>query len=81
MSDTPTPDVAAPTDKATTTVDPSVWDAQVAVTGRPADQPPANSTFAERAAARNKQQKTETAKADDDAEKATAKRRPRSKAS
>lgn len=64
MSDTPTPDVAAPTDKATTTVDPSVWDAQVAVTGRPADQPPANSTFAERAAARNKQQKTETAKSD-----------------
>lgn len=54
-----------------------------AVTGRPndipAEGPPVNSTFAERAAARNKQQKTETAKADDD--KPPAKRRARSKAS
>ena len=58
-------------------------DEQPAVTGRPndigPDGPPANSTFAERAAARNKQQKTETAKADDD-EKPPAKRRSRSKA-
>lgn len=71
--------------KATTEADPTVWEEQPAVTGRPNDTPPegppSNSTFAERAAARNKQQKTETAKADDDAEKATAKRRPRSKAS
>lgn len=48
--------------------DPSNWDEQPAVTGRPndipAEGPPLNSTFAERAAARNKQQKTETAKAD-----------------
>lgn len=58
-------------------------DEQPAVTGRPndigPDGPGGNSTFAERAAARNKQQKTETAKADDD--KPPAKRRARSKAS
>ncbi len=32
--------------------DPSKWDEADAVTGRPADKPPANSTLAERAAAR-----------------------------
>lgn len=75
MSDTPSPEVAAPSEKATTTVDPSVWDDQPAVTGRPVDEPSGNSTFAERAAARNKQQKAETAKAEPDDE-SKAKRRP-----
>lgn len=65
--------------KATTEADPTVWEEQTAVTGRPndigPDGPPANSTFAERAAARNKQQKTETAK--DSGEPEPARKQPR----
>ena len=56
--------------KATTEADPTVWEEQPAVTGRPndigPDGPSANSTFAERAQARNKQQRTEVAKSDED---------------
>ena len=48
----------------------SKWEEQPAVTGRPndigPDGPSANSTFAERAQARNKQQRTEVAKSDED---------------
>ena len=66
--------VTAPTE-----VDTTMWEEQTAVTGRPndigPDGPPANSTFAERAAARNKQQKTETAK--DSGEPEPARKQPR----
>jgi len=51
-------------------VDPSMWDEQVAVTGRPndigPDGPPANSTFADRARSKNKQVSSVRAKAEAD---------------
>lgn len=48
-----TPDVEQqPSEKNTVgPIDPSIWDEQQAVTGRPNDTAPANSTFAERAKA------------------------------
>lgn len=77
MADT-NPDESA--EDTTAEVDQAKWEEHQAVTGRPndipAEGPPANSTFAERAAARNKQQKAETAKTDEP----PARRRGRAKA-
>lgn len=53
-------------------IDPGIWDEQVAVTGRPNDEAPANSTFGERA----KAGKADVEKADTPAKKAA----PRKKA-
>lgn len=61
-----------------TEVDPGLWEEQPAVTGRPNDigseGPGSNSTFAERAAARNKQQKSATGKAAGESAKRPARR-------
>lgn len=76
MADT-NPDESA--EDTTVEIDQAKWEDHRAVTGRPndipAEGPPPNSTFAERAAARNKQQKTETAK--DSGEPKPARKQPR----
>lgn len=89
MPDTEAPEVAEPSDKQTTAEpDPAKWEEAEAVTGRandtPVDEPaPAplggNSTFAERAAARNKQQTQAESKAEE--KKPAPKRTTRKKAS
>lgn len=57
------PDIAQVSDKQTTgKVDPSIWDEAVAVTGRPQDEPAANSTFADRARAAAKAEPSDEAK-------------------
>lgn len=55
------------------------WDEQHTVTGRPPDEPPANSTFAERASAR--QPKKKAVQADDAENKAMSSSRSSRKSS